>query len=178
MRVSETQLKELMTSGLDGDAAAHTALLQALVPILKAFYRRRLGADDDVEDLVQETLISVHTRRATFDRNRPFVPWLYAVAHHRMIDHFRRRKISVPIEEVELRLVAQDFEEAAIAQLDIEALLSGLSSKQAQAIRFTHIEGLSFAEAADRAGISESDVKISVHRGLRRLSARIWGKRP
>lgn len=56
MQASETQLKAMMTEGLDGNAAAHEALLRALVPLLSSFYRRRLrDAESDVEDLVQET---------------------------------------------------------------------------------------------------------------------------
>lgn len=59
-----------MIGGLDGDAAAHAALLRALVPLLERFYRRRLAGSNEVDDLVQETLIAVHGRRATWDRGR------------------------------------------------------------------------------------------------------------
>lgn len=178
MQVTEDQLKGWMTGGLDGDAAAHEALLRALVPLLRSFYRRRLlGADDDVEDMVQETLISVHTRRASYDRDRPFTAWMYAIARYRLIDHLRRRKPSVPVEDVEAILVSEGFEEATSARLDIDTMLSTLSPKQARAIRDTHVEGLSVAEAATRAGIGESDVKVSVHRGLKALTARIKGER-
>jgi RNA polymerase sigma-70 factor (ECF subfamily) len=178
MQASEAQLKAWMTSGLDGDAGAHEALLRALVPLLSAFYRRRLrDAEGDVEDLVQETLISVHTKRATYDRDRPFTAWLYAIARYRMIDHFRRRRVVVPIEDVEAILAAEGFEDATAARMDVDALLSTLSPKQARAIRDTHVEGLSVAEAASGAGIGESDVKVSVHRGLKALAARIRGDR-
>ena len=179
MQASEEQLKAWMTRGLDGDAVAHEALLRALVPLLGAFYRRRLrGAQDEVEDLVQETLISVHTRRATYDRERPFTAWLYAIARHRMIDHFRRRRIAVPIEDVEAILVTEGFEGAVGARMDVNTLLATLSPKQARAIRDTHVEGLSVAEAAAGAGIGDSDIKVSVHRGIKALAARIRGQRP
>ena len=178
MQASEAQLKAWMTDGLDGDAAAHAALLRALVPLLRSFYRRRLrNAEDDVEDLVQETLIAVHTRRASYDRDRPFTAWLYAIARYRMIDHLRRRRIQVPIEDVESILVTEGFEDATSARMDVDRLLSGLSSKQAHAIRDTHIQGLSVAEAASGAGIGESDVKVSVHRGLKALAAKIRSDR-
>ena len=178
MQTSEAQLRAWMTDGLNGDAAAHAALLRALVPLLNSFYRRRLrGAEEDVEDLVQETLISVHTRRASYDRERPFTAWLYAIARYRMIDHFRRRKIFVPIDDVEEILVTEGFEDASSARMDVDALLATLSPKQARAIRDTHIEGLSVAEAAARADMGESDVKVSVHRGLKSLASRILGDR-
>jgi RNA polymerase sigma factor (sigma-70 family) len=176
MQESEQQLRAWMTQGLGGDAAAHAALLRALVPLLRTFFGRRMrDADADVEDLVQETLIAVHERRATYDRGRPFTAWLYAVARYRMIDHFRRRRAAVPLEDLAETLAVEGFEEATSAGMDVDLLLAGLSPKQARAIRETHLEGLTSAESAQGAGIGESDVKISVHRGLKALAARIRG---
>jgi RNA polymerase sigma factor (sigma-70 family) len=176
MPESEVRLKARMLAALDGDSNAQAALLRALVPLLQSFYRRRLhGSEEDVQDLVQETLIAVHTRRASYDRDRPFTVWLYAVARYRMIDYFRRQKVSVPIEDVDDILVAEGFEEAVSACLDVDSLLSTLSPKQSRAIRDTHIEGNSVAEAAVGAGIGESDVKVSVHRGLKAIANRIRG---
>ena len=178
MHEREEQLRAWMTAGLDGDAVAHAALLRALVPLLHGFYRRRMrGAEHDVEDLVQETLIAVHTRRTSYDRARPFVAWLYAIARYRMIDHFRRQRVTVPVEDLEHILIAEGFEDACAARMDVTRLLSGLAPKQARAIRDTHLDGLSVAEAARAANIGESDVKISVHRGMKALAARIRGER-
>jgi RNA polymerase sigma-70 factor (ECF subfamily) len=177
MQQSERQLRTWMTGGLDGDARAHDALLHALVPLLRAFYGRRLRqAAADIEDLVQETLIAVHERRASYDRARPFTPWLYAVARHRLIDHLRRRR-EVPVESLEEILVVEGFEEATAARMDVDRLLSSLPPKQARAIRDTHVKGLSISEAARGAGIGESDVKVSVHRGLKLLVERIRGRK-
>jgi RNA polymerase sigma factor (sigma-70 family) len=178
MQLSEAQLRAWMVGGLEGDAGAHEALLRALVPLLTSFYRRRLrDAESDVEDLVQETLISIHTRRGTYDRDRPFTAWLYAIARYRMIDHFRRRRVHVPMEDVEAILITEGFEEAVTAGIDLDSLLGTLSPKQQRAIRDTRLDGLSVAEAASGAGIGESDVKVSVHRGLRALASRIRGER-
>jgi RNA polymerase sigma factor (sigma-70 family) len=174
--VSEQELRSLMIHGLDGDAAAHAALLSALVPLLRGFFRRRARtAGDDVEDLVQETLIAVHARRATYDRSRRFTAWLYAIARYKMIDHFRRRRRECHVEDLDEMLIEEGFEDAHVAQMDVQRLLEGLPAKQAKAIRDTHIEGLSIAEAATQRGIGESDVKVSVHRGLKALAARIRG---
>lgn len=173
---TEAQLKAWMLGGLDGDSIAQAALLRALVPLLQSFYRRRLhGTEEDVQDLMQETLISVHTRRASYDRDRPFTAWLYAVARYRMIDYFRRQKLSIAIEDVGDILIAEGFEEALTARLDVDSLLNTLSPKQARAIRDTRIYGKTVAEAADGAGIGESDVKVSVHRGLKAIANRIRG---
>jgi RNA polymerase sigma-70 factor (ECF subfamily) len=166
-----------MIGGLRGDAGDHAALLSALVPLLQAFYRRRVrNAAEDVEDLVQETLIAVHTRRATYDPERPFGVWLFAIARYKMIDHFRRHRQSCAIEDVEDILVTEGFEGASLARLDVDRLLDSLPGKQADAIRNTHIAGMSVTEAASSAGIGESDVKVSVHRGLKALAARVRGE--
>ncbi len=178
MRANEDQLRAWMIGGLDGDAAAHASLLRALVPLLRSFYRRRVSAGpDDIEDLVQETLIAVHTRRGTYDRDRVFAAWLFAIARYKMIDQFRRNRRTVPIEGLEDMLVAEGFEDSSIARMDIDNLLATLPVKQARAIRATRIDGASVAEAANAAGIGESDVKVSVHRGLKALAARIAGQR-
>lgn len=176
MRASEDQLRTWMIGGLDGDADAHAAMLRALVPLLRSFFSRRLrGAVDDVEDLVQETLLAIHSRRATYRRDLPFVAWVYGVARYKLIDHFRRSRQSVSIDGLNDILVAEGFEDACSARLDIDRLLGGISIKQAKAIRDTKVEGLSIAEAAQSQGLSEADVKVSVHRGLKALAARLRG---
>ncbi len=176
MRASEDELRRLMISGLDGVAGDHATLLRLLVPLLRGFYRRRAnGAEDDIEDLVQETLIAVHVRRATYDRDRVFTAWLFAIARYKMIDHFRRTRRLEPIENFEDVLIVEGFEDESGARMDIDDMLETLPDKQAQMIRATRIDGLSIAEAARAARIGESDVKISVHRGLKALAARFQG---
>ena len=176
MRPSEDQLRAWMVAGLDGDAGCHAALLRALVPMLRGFYRRRVrDGGDDIEDLVQETLIAVHTRRASYDRDRAFTAWLFAIARYKMIDHFRRARHHVAIDDLGDILIAEGFEDGTAARMDVDRLLETLPGKQARAIRSTRIDGLSIAEAASADGIGQSDVKVSVHRGLKALAARIAG---
>jgi len=165
-----------MTRGLGGDAAAHARLLGALAPLLRHFYRRRISDDTEIEDLVQETLIAIHTRRASYDRDRPFTPWLFSIARYKMIDHLRRVRATLPIEDLSEMLGIEGFEEASNASIDIDRLLGLLPAKQARAIRHTRLDGLSTAEAATADGIGESDVKVSVHRGLKALAARLRGE--
>jgi RNA polymerase sigma-70 factor (ECF subfamily) len=178
MRASEDELRGLMISGLDGNAGDHAALLRLLAPLLRAFYRYRADSgQDDIEDLVQETLIAVHTRRGTYDRDRTFTAWLFAIARYKMIDHFRRTRRHQPIEGLEEILTIEGFEDATSARMDVDDLLEILPPKQARMIRATRLDGLSVAEAAAADGIGESDVKVSVHRGLKTLIARIQGGR-
>jgi RNA polymerase sigma-70 factor (ECF subfamily) len=117
-------------------------------------------------------LIAVHTRRHTFDRSQPFTPWLYAVARYRLVDYLRRTKASaanVPIEEAE-QILAGDDRSAVESGLDLQRLLARLSPRSRQAIQYVKLDGLSVSEAAARTGMSQSALKVSVHRGLRALS--------
>lgn len=171
----EARLKALMVRGLDGDAEAHRQLLTALALLLRRFYGRRMGTETaDLEDLVQETLLAVHTRRSTYDRAQPFTAWAYAIARYKLIDHYRRRRAAptASLDDVGELFVDGDTHGADAAR-DLDRLLALLPAKQRQAIRYTRIEGLSVAEAAARTGQSESAVKVGVHRGLKALMSRL-----
>lgn len=171
MRSDEETLRAWMLAALSGDAKAYHRLLHALAPILRAYFRRRLReAEQDVEDLVQETLIAIHSRRETYDRERPFTVWAFAVARHKLIDLFRRGQATISLDGLEEVLAGADFESAAMARMDVDTLLAQLPAKQARAIRDTKIKGLSVVEAAAQSGISTADVKVSVHRGLKQLA--------
>lgn len=173
----EAELRALMIAGLTGDAAAHRALLSALSGHLRAYYRSRLvraGREpEETEDLVQEALMAIHTRRHTYDPAELLTPWVYAIARYKLIDHLRQsqsRLVNVPIEDA-LEVMAADDRVATESNLDLNRLLSRLPEKVRLAIQYVKIEGLSVVEAAARCGISQSAVKINVHRGLKALSA-------
>lgn len=170
----ETRLRSLMLAGLAGDAAAHCALLRQLSTALRPYYAKRLGAGAaDVEDLVQETLIAVHTRRATYQPDVPFTAWAYAIARYKLIDLYRRqgRRQTVPLEEAGVLFVA-DHGDAATAARDLDRVLAETSAQSAALIRRTQIDGLSTREASALSGLSESAVKVAVHRALKKLSDR------
>jgi RNA polymerase sigma-70 factor (ECF subfamily) len=174
---AEPRLKTLMVAALDGDASAYRALLAALVPHLRAYFARRLGGAD-AEDMVQETLIAIHTKRASYDRTLPFTAWLHAVARYKLIDHFRRAKLrrTLPIEEAD-SVFAEEEGESVSARRDVEKLLAALPENKRRLVRQVKIEGLSTAEAAQASGMSQSAVKVGVHRALKSLSAMI-GRQP
>jgi len=177
MTVGEVELKALMVAGLNGDAAAHRMLLEKLSGRLRAYYKGRLAraaqGASDVEDLVQEALMAIHTRRHTYDRDEPLTPWVYAIARYKLIDHLRRTRASladVPLEEAG-DVLARDEYVGAESAYDLQMLLNELPAKMRRAIQCVKLDGLSVVEAAERCGMSESAVKINVHRGLRALAA-------
>ncbi|HVZ99402.1 MAG TPA: sigma-70 family RNA polymerase sigma factor [Caulobacterales bacterium] len=168
----EAQLRALFLKGLNGDAVAHRSFLMESAALLRAYYRNRLrGAPEDAEDLVQETLVALHTRRDSYDPAYPLTSWIYAIAKYRLIDFLRRKKRRGPhdsIDDVELGGLSPDYA-ASDAKHDIGALLARLPTKQRDAIRLVKLEEKSVREAADITGFSESDIKISIHRGLKAL---------
>jgi RNA polymerase sigma-70 factor (ECF subfamily) len=175
----EDHLRRLMTAALDGDAASYRTLLGELSKRLKTYFARRLGPARaaDTDDLVQETLMAVHSRRATYDRDRPFTPWLHAVARYKLMDHFRRVKArpTVPIADDDA-FFAEDESAAAEARLDVGRLLDAIPEKRSDLVRRVRIEGQSIAEAAAATGLSEAAVKIGVHRGVKDMSRRAGGE--
>ncbi len=175
---AELQLRALMTAGLAGDAAAYRNMLSEAARLLRGYYARRLGAGAaDVEDLVQETLIAMHTRRATYDTSQPLTPWLHAIARYKLIDHLRRtkRRPAVPLDEAADLFDPSDHE-SATAKRDVEKLVSGLPERAQGLVRDVKIEGKSIEQVGAERGMSDSAVKVAVHRAMRSLSAMLKGR--
>ncbi len=175
----EDHLKELLVRGLSGEAAAYAAFLKDLSTFLRAVLRGRLArVPDEVEDLVQETLLAVHNQRHTYDPAQPLTAWVHAIARYKMIDFLRRRAgreaMNDPLGD-EDDLLATSDEEAREAKRDMAILLAKLPDRHRLPIQHVKIEGLSVAETAKLTGMSESAVKVGIHRGLKALSALIRG---
>ncbi|GAC1601958.1 MAG: sigma-70 family RNA polymerase sigma factor [Ramlibacter sp.] len=178
---AETELRALFLLGLEGDAAAYHAFLLRLGSHLRAFLGRRLfGWPDDVEDLVQECLIAMHTRRHTYQSDQPLTAWAHAIARHKLIDLLRaksvREALHDPLDD-ESALFAASQTEASDARRDLDGLLDALPAKQRDPIRCVKLQGLSVAETARLTGLSESAVKIGIHRGLKALAKRVGAER-
>jgi len=170
----EAQLKQLMLRGLDGDATAHRRLLGLLSDRLRAYFSHRMSSNPtDVEDLVQETLLAVHLRRASYDRAQPFTAWAYAIARYKLIDHWRRRKIraTTPLGDVEEFLAAETV--VSDDGLDLTRALASLPPRQRALVEDVKITGLSLSEAGAKAGVSEGAAKVALHRALRLLAGRM-----
>lgn len=179
MSASEERLRGLLARGLSGDGAAYHAFLADLTAHLRAFFRKRLDRiPDEVEDLVQETLIAVHNQRHTYDPGQPLTAWMHAIAKYKLVDFLRRRArtdaLIDPLDD-ELEVFAASDADAAEARRDLAKLLADLPDRQRMPIVHVKIEGLSVAETAQLTGMSESAVKVGVHRGLKALAAKIRG---
>jgi len=160
-----------MVAGQAGDAAAQSRLLTELAGHLRAYFARRLSRSAlDVEDLVQEALLAIHLKRATYDPRFDFTPWVFAIARYKLIDQLRRLggRVSVPLEDAG-ELMAEANPEEGVVRRDLESLLARLPARQRSLLRDVKVEGYSMAEAAERAGMSVTAVKVTVHRTMKRL---------
>lgn len=181
MIASEARLRELLVCGLSGDRPAYHLFLQEMSTHLRAYFRHRLGGlPDDVEDLVQEVLLAVHIQRHTYDPAQPVTAWIHAIARYKMVDLLRRRgrheACNVPLDE-ESDLLESTDNDAGDARRDVIQLLEQLPDRQRLPIQHVKLDGLSVAEAARLTGMSQSAVKVGVHRGLKALAAKIGGRK-
>jgi len=173
----EARVRNQFVAGLGGDASAYHAALKDLAVLLRGFLRGRLSRlPDEVEDLVQETLLAIHNQRHTYDAAQPLTAWVHAIARYKMIDFLRRRSgreaLHEPLDE-DLAVFAHSEHESVDARRDLAGLLETLPDRHRLPIVHVKIEGLSVAETAKRTGMSESAVKVGIHRGLKALAALI-----
>lgn len=171
MRTDDATLARLMALSQKGDKRAYAMLLDEAGKWLKSYFRRRV-APDHLEDVIQETLISLHRKLASYDAGRPFLPWLAAIARYRWVDHLRRLS---RIEEtaIDTEFAGESEEPAIAAKLSIERLFEQLPNAQSNVIELVKVQGFSIAEASRASGQSESLVKVNIHRGLKKLAAMI-----
>ena len=179
MDAGEARLRDLLLRGLAGEAPAYQAFLKEMSAYLRAYFRKRLARlPDEVEDLVQESLLAIHNKRHTYAAEQPLTAWVYAIAKYKLVDLLRRRAsrdgLTDPLDD-EMDFLAATDSEAVEAKRDLDKLLGQLPDRQRLPIVHTKLEGLSVSEAAQMTGMSESAIKVGVHRGLKALAALIRG---
>jgi RNA polymerase sigma-70 factor (ECF subfamily) len=170
----DSRLAELMRRSQDGDRRAYETLLLEVAGLARAYLRKRAGQAGGLEDVVQETLLAIHRDRHTYDPARPFGPWMYAIARHRLLDHVRRQRRHAQNEVLGVEAWVAMNERPAVAEQGsrsgfLQHALGLLSGKQREIIRMLKLDGLTVAEIAGQTGYSESSIKVSAHRGYKHL---------
>lgn len=173
----ESELHEQWLRAQNGEIATYTQVLTTLSQLLRAFMRKRMQTHpNDIEDLVQETLMAIHQKRHTYDSQQPLTAWVYAIARYKWIDHLRvhgrRTPVMEDIDELADVLSTGSDSDHCDTRHDLALILAQLPEKQRLAIEHTRLKGLSIAQTAAATGQSEAAVKVNVHRGLKALSAR------
>ena len=163
-----------MRAALAGDTSAYGKFLHSIAPYIRAVARsrcRRLGVlESDAEDIVQEVLLTIHLKRATWDQSGPIGAWVATITRNKVIDTFRRRgrRVSVPIEEVMDKLEAED-QPHKVPPRNIDMFLAQLGAQQQEIVRSISLNGSSIRATAERLKMTEGAVRVALHRALKAL---------
>jgi RNA polymerase sigma factor (sigma-70 family) len=182
---TEDRLGNLMRQAQQGDSAAYAVLLRDLTPRLRRIIGKQRGfaGRDDVEDLVQDVLLSLHRVRATYDPSRPFMPWLLAIVRHRLVDGFRRQARvtghEVALDDIDVTMTgpAANPDQGRADDLDaVRDAVAALPPGQRRAIELLKLQELSLREAAAASGTSIGALKVASHRAIAALKKALGTK--
>jgi RNA polymerase sigma-70 factor (ECF subfamily) len=175
--------RTLMRAAQSGDRLSYERLLHDIIPFVRNLARRSCRQPQDLEETVQETLLTVHRVRHTYDPGRPFSPWLAAITQRRAIDMLRRRKRISHYETVEMEAVetfaapAANLESEGLnSAAEVKELLNQLPARQREALETLKLRELSLAEASRVSGQSVGALKVNTHRALKALRALMQGR--
>jgi RNA polymerase sigma-70 factor (ECF subfamily) len=173
-----------MVAAQGGDRRAYAVLLRNCIPVIKAVARNTGTPRDYVDDVVQETLMTLHSARHTYDPGRPFMAWLCVLARRRAIDVLRRHGRN-RTREVHAPLVYENYPDAArnpeelLYDASRRALLreavQSLPPAQREAVQFLALNDQSLIETAAATKRSKAALKVNLHRALLSLRARLLG---
>ncbi len=169
-----------MLAAIEGDSQAYCRLLISLTPALRGMARRgfeRVGLGNaEIEDVVQETLLAIHLKRGTWDRTRSLGPWVTAIARYKLVDSLRRRGRSTDIQIDDLAdTLADGAANEGSAHHDAEKVLGSLNDRQQEIVRSISIDGKPVRDVAEKLGMTEVAVRVSLHRSLKLLAERYRG---
>jgi RNA polymerase sigma-70 factor (ECF subfamily) len=172
-KLDEQRWSELMASAQAGNEPDYRRLLTELTEVIYGFLCSRFGNHNFTEDCVQETLIAIHMARHTYDQSRQFRPWLFAIVRHKAIDTLRKhrsqQKMTTQYEQEQDILSQANYQNEAENEIMQGSLLASLPVEHREVLVLTKIIGLSVVEAAEKLAISESLVKVRVHRAIGKL---------
>jgi len=183
---NNNRLDLLMSAAQTGDAHAYGELLREVTPLIRHVVRSRRPflSPDDIEDLVQDVLLSVHSVRSTYDPSRPFLPWLQAIIRNRLADAARRYVRSqareLCVENMDVTFSDNDTKSIAEPYGDREALkfaIGSLPAGQRSAIEMLKLREMSLKEAAEASGSSIGALKVATHRAMDSLRKKLTKKK-
>jgi len=166
---------QLMVRAQDGDRQAYRTLLEDLAPYVRSIAGRCFKRPSDVEDAVQDVLLTVHMVRHAYDPGRPFGPWLLAIANRHIIDRLRRetrqraREIELSPEHEILAGHETNLDEGICDTVALSEAIDRLPPDQRQAIKMLKLNEMSLKEAASTSGRSIAALKVATHRAVKSL---------
>jgi RNA polymerase sigma-70 factor (ECF subfamily) len=169
----EMELVGLLRAAIAGDERAYAAFLSDAACLVRGFVRRKvMPGGIDPEDIVQETLLAVHLKRHTWRDGAYVKPWLYAIARHKLVDAYRRRGHRVEIDIGDADEIAAEPAASTASDWEIDRALSALAPGQRSVVAAIAVQGRSIGETAKSLGMSETAVRVALHRGLSAIAKR------
>ncbi len=167
--------EKLLAAAQAGDAAAYRAFLTNVTPFVHALARRRLWAEDAIEDVVQDVLLTVHRVRHTYEPGRPVAPWLAAIVARRSIDSLRKRGRGAA-REIHDPIAYETFAEPDANKTEsddfakqLAKIMGALSPRQKEALELVKLKEMSLVEASAVSGQTVASLKVNIHRAIKRM---------
>lgn len=164
----------MLKKAVDGDSGAYKDFLKLASQVIRRIIGGKIFNEAEIDDVLQEVLISIHKARHTYDFNRRLMPWIYSIINFRVADHLRREYGEKIFEKVQIDDEALQIEDNSVTDSYtdneyIEKAIKELKDKQQKVIRLMYFEDMSVKQVAEKLMISEADVKTSAHRAYKIL---------
>lgn len=165
------ELSGLLCAGLAGDSLAYAKFLGKITPLLRKMVSRRLN-NSEVEDVVQEVLISIHKARHTYDGERPIMPWIVSIARFRITDHLRKHYAQMRHQTSDIadyENILADVTDDSSESESVEELMDGVQENHRKILTLMHVEGYTAKEVGIKMNMNESAVKVAAHRAIKKI---------
>ena len=162
----DAELARLLRSGIAGDEKAYATFLSRIAAMVRGYARRKIEHGADPEDVVQETLLAIHLKRHTWREDGDVLPWVFAIARHKLIDAFRKRGHRIEVDIADFAETLAEPQQESASPRDVERALDRLPPGQRQVVTAISVEGRSIGETAKALGMNETAVRVALHRGL------------
>lgn len=167
--LTDDHLKQLLCCGMEGDQVAYQAFLTSTHVIVNKYLHKLLGGNfgqENIDDLGQEVMLSIHQKKHTYLLDRPLLPWIFAITRYRFIDFYRTQKRKPK----EVPLLDDIFYTQTDLEIDLDEVMALLNPQQQNLLRLVKVEGVPYSDAAKSLGISVSSIKVSIHRIMKWLA--------
>ncbi len=169
--IKSFELQDLFKKAREGDQNKYSDFLRIITKILSGFVKKRIAVND-VEDVVQEILVSIHKARHTYDGIRPIMPWIFAIARFRIADYLRKTYSNIRFENCDFEELCEILPDVTIVGRDdeyIDDILKNVPSREKTILTMMYIEECSVKEVAASLKMTESAVKVAAHRALKKI---------